>query len=189
MALALITAPTTEPVTLVEARQHLRIDDNVQDDVLSRLISAARRRAEVHTRRALITQTWDLVLDFFPVCEIQIPRPPLQSVTTVKYIDTSGVQQTLDPLLYTVDTRTEPGRVTPAYGESWPSVRDQYNAVEVRFVAGFGAATAVPEDIKAAILLMVGHLYEHREEVSDAQTFLLPRAVDALLDHWQLYKF
>lgn len=189
MALSLVTAPAIEPVTVAEARAHLRIDGNDHDDVIARLIRAARRRAEAATRRALVTQTWDLTLDDFPCWAIEMPRPPLVSVTHIKYYDTTGAQQTLSAALYLVDSKSEPARITPAYGQSWPMTRDQVNAVEVRFVAGYGADTAVPDDIKAAILLMVGHLFEHREEVSDLQTYKLPFAVDALLDHYTVFKF
>ena len=189
MPLTLATAPVIEPVTVAQARAHLRIDGNDHDDVIAQLVRAARRRAEAHTRRALVTQTWDLTLDDFPLWQIDVPRPPLQSVTHIKYIDTAGVQQTLSSVLYTVDTKSEPGRITPAYGQSWPTARDQVNAVEVRFVAGFGMDSAVPDDIKSAILLMVGHLFEHREEVTDLQTYKLPFAVDALLDHHAVFKF
>lgn len=189
MPLTLVTAPTVEPLTVAEARQHLRVDGNDQDDVIARLVAAARRRCEAFTRRAFVTQTWDLTLDAFPCWTIDLPRPPLQSVTHVKYLDTSGVQQTLSAALYTVDTKSEWARITPAYGQSWPSTRDQVNAVEVRFVAGFGQPSTVPDDIKAAMLLMVGHLYEHREEVADLQTYRVPVAVEALLGHHQVFAF
>lgn len=167
--LSLVTAPAAEPLTLAEAKLHLRVDsdDTSQDTLITSLIVAAREAVEEHTRRALVTQTWDYVADAFPDGDepILVGKPPLQSVTTLQYVDADGVLQTWAASNYVVDTATIDGAIRLAYDVSWPSAREQYNAVQVRVVAGYGLAAAVPASIKAAMLLLIGHLFEHRESV------------------------
>jgi len=154
------------------------------DPLLAMLIAAARGAAETITRRALITQTWDLVLDCFPYWEMSIPLPTLQSVTTITYIDANGATQTLAADQYLVDTKSEPARITPAYGLVWPSTRYQTNAVTVRFVAGYGTASAVPQAIKNWMLIRIKQMYGQREAVNVGGVVVeFPRAfVDGLLD-------
>jgi uncharacterized phiE125 gp8 family phage protein len=191
MALTLITAPSAEPISVSEAKASpsLRVAVATDDTDIGTLITTARKLAETYTLHALVTQTWELVLDGFPTGGIVVPLPPLQSVTSVKYIDTDGTQQTLSALLYSVDTDTIPGLITPAYGEVWPVTRDEVNAVRVRFVAGFGAASDVPEDIKSWIKIMVGTMYDNPQAVvvGVGQTVApIPRNfVDGLLDDYR----
>jgi uncharacterized phiE125 gp8 family phage protein len=179
-ALELKTAPTHEPITLEEAKDHLRVDGTDDDALISDLITAARKRAEKFQRRAFITQTWTVFLDEFPVW-IRLPKPPLQSVTSVKYLDTDGVQQTLASADYRVDTKSVPARITPAWNESWPSTRAVTNAVEIEMVVGYGAATVVPEEARAAIKIYLGGLYENREptkeEMDSVEALLWPDRV------------
>lgn len=189
MALKLIIAPAVEPVTLAQAKAHLRVTTDEDDALIVRLIIAARMRAEATTWRRLCTQTVDYVRDRAPCGVLELPCPPVQSITDVKYIDDAGVERTLSALLYQVDVISEPARIKPAYGESWPSVREQLNAFTVRMVCGYGGSAQVPSDIQSALLLMIGHYYEHREEVSDFQKFPLPSAVDALLDYHMALRF
>ncbi len=148
MAVKLIAPPLIEPIKREDVEAHLRCDLTAESALIDSYIAAVRQQAEAITRRALITQTWELVLDEFPP-DITLPFPPLQSVVSVKYIDTAGVEQTLSASSYIVDTDSEPARITPAYGEVWPSTRCQVNAVRIRFVCGysfplFDAATAYP---------------------------------------------
>lgn len=188
MSLFLHTAPTSEPVQLATAKAHMRVVTDADDPYITSLIKAARMRAEAYTGRAFVTQTWQLFLDCW-ACPIPLPKGRAQSVTHVKYLNTAGVVSTLSPSDYVVDLKSEPARITPGYSKTWPSIRHQINAIEVQWVAGFGMAEKVPEDIQHAILLIVGHLYEHREEVSDFQVFEVPRAADLLLNHWRLFGF
>jgi uncharacterized phiE125 gp8 family phage protein len=190
MGLTLITPAAEEPITLSEAKASpsLRVSASTDDTDITALIVAARKMAETYTLHALVTQTWELVLDGFPSGGIMVPMPPLQSVTSIKYIDTDGTEQTLDALLYAVDTDSIPGLIVPAYDETWPTdVRDEINAVRVRFVAGFGAKADVPEDIKAWIKIMVGTLYDNPQAVVVGQTVeSMPRSfVDGLLDDYR----
>lgn len=190
MALKEITPPAEEPITASEAKASpsLRVAVATDDTDIAALIKTARLMAETRTMHALVTQTWELVLDGFPTGGIVVPMPPIQSVTSIKYIDTDGDEQTLGATLYAVDGDSIPGLIVPAYGETWPTdVRDQVNAVRVRFVAGFGAASDVPEDIKSWIKIMVGTLYDNPQAVVVGQTVMsIPRNfVDALLDDYR----
>lgn len=189
MGLKLVTAPSVEPVTLAEAKAHVRATDTAEDALISALIVAARSFAEDFTGRAFVTQTWDWALDEFPLYLAELPKAPLQSVTSVSYIDTNGATQTLGASLYKVDALTDPGRMAPAYGEVWPSTRSEPNAVTVRFVAGYGLAAAVPQPIKQAMLLLVGQQYEHREVTEEGSWSRLPYAVDALLGLYRVIRW
>jgi len=185
MTLTLITAPTAEPIEAEEARKHLRLDLTLEDALLDGLIVVARRKVEELTARALMTQTWDLRLDSFPTT-IYVPLSPLDvsaPITSIKYIDTAGTEQELAAAKYTVDRYSEPGRIVPAYGESWPSTRGVLNAVTVRFKVGYGDADDVPEPIKLAIKQLVAHWYENREPVSIGSAAIaeIPLTVAALL--------
>lgn len=188
------TEPAAEPVSTDDAKLHLRVDIDDDDDLIDALVKAAREHVEIITRRALITQTWDYYLDEFPTGSvIEIPRPPLQSVTHVKYTDKDGTESTFSSASYHVDTDGEPGRIVLKYGESWPGDTLQTsNPIVVRFVAGYGESGAsVPEAIIQAIKLLVGHYYENREAVygGRGQAMMLPSGVDALLWGYRVLRF
>lgn len=162
MALKLITPPASEPVSLAEAKAYLRIDTNDEDALISGLITAAREYCELFQNRAYLTQTWELSFDCFPPMPIKLPRPPLVSVESVKVIDTTGAETTLDPSDYIVDTDSEPGRIAFAYGKCWPSVTLQpVNAVKIRYTAGYDDAKKVPQSVKQAMLIYIAHRYEN----------------------------
>jgi len=172
MAIKRIIDPAAEPLTLEEVKLHLRVDDDDEDNNISLYIRAAREFTESFLGRALVTQTWMLTLDEFPDEEIKIPLPPLQSITQIAYDDTSGIEQIIDPLSYFVDTQSEPGWVVPAGTLTWPTTIDAINSVRVKFVAGYAPSTDSPPDlttnipynIKAGMLLIIGNLFENRED-------------------------
>jgi len=129
-----------------------------------------------------------LILDEFPpdarncTSTIDVPVPPLQSVSSITYLDNNGDSQTLAASKYDVDASSEPGRIAPAFGETWPDTRDVNNAVTVTFIAGYTTAALVPDTIKHAIKMITGHWYENREEVVIGVTSKqLERAVTSLL--------
>jgi uncharacterized phiE125 gp8 family phage protein len=188
MSLALKTAATALALDWTnEVKGHLRVDS---DDEKARaeaiLMPAASAWAETFTNRALITQTWTLYLDRFPggclpyqnwtggqYSYIEIPKPPLQSITSIKYYDANGVLQTWSSSNYEVDPpagapfdpECQPYRVRPVVGQTWPIPRAQRGAVQIEFVCGYGAAyTSVPAKLKAAMLLVVGEQFERREQ-------------------------
>lgn len=205
--LTLITPPAEEPITLEEAKLHLRNPVDLEDPLVSALIVAARQKCESWLRRTLVTTTWELSLEGFPGCGwipgfpytgrqylerqpvgtlygVELPNPALQSVTSITYVDTTGSTQTLATSEYQVETGT-PGRVLPAYGKVWPSTRRQPGAVKIWFVAGYGNPASVPDSVKIAMKLMISHFYENRGESNVA----LPTAAEALLsaEDWGFY--
>lgn len=180
--LSVVTAPSVEPVTIQEVKDNAVIGIDDDDLLVARKITAARELAETFIKRAFISTTLRLTLDFMPSWEFYLPRPRLVSVTSVKNLDSAGVQQTISSSDYTVDTYTEPGRITPAYGETWPTGREHTNAIEVVYVAGYGStAASVPQAIKDAIVMTVTQWYEHRGDEGDKQTTQLPIAAKSLL--------
>jgi len=207
--LTLLTPPGSEPVTRDEAKQHTRIEFDNDNALFDSLLTTARRYVERTQNRTLMTATWQATFDHFPygsgLVDVQrssingylgrrnqqprwpdwtsfrIPRPPLQSVTSIVYIDMNGNTQTLDPSLYLVDATQDPGRINPAYAQSWPIARQMLNAITITFVAGYGAASAIPEAYKTAIKMLVTHWYRNREAVSYANLAELPLGMSALL--------
>ena len=191
MALKLITAPSTYPVTLEEAKLHCRIDVATDDTLVTALITAATDMCEQRLGRAIMPQTWELTLDAFPE-EFELTRVPVASDTTVKYYDTTGTQQTLSGALYTVRATDDFCfvKVAPAYDTEWPEIRDQLDAVAVRFVAGYASAGAVPAGIKQWVLLAISSMYENRETEAYSSravsTTVQMQFVDRLLDRYRV---
>jgi uncharacterized phiE125 gp8 family phage protein len=186
MPLSLITPPAEEPVTLLEAKGHLRVDHSTDDGLIEIQIAAARQLIEAVTGRALVTQTWRLDLSAFPAEPepIVLPRAPTASLTSVQYLDTNGTLTTLDAANYLLladsGPTAGPAQLVPAYGVLWPATREQPNAVRITFVAGYGLAVAVPPPLKAAILLHVGDLYANREAATAGTEIAVNPTVDRL---------
>lgn len=186
MALTLVTGPKVEPISLAEAKLHLRVDITDDDTLIRSLIVTARENVEGISRRALITQTWKYILDEFPEDdEIVLPLPPLQSVASITYKDQDGNASTFSSGDYIVNTDADPGKIVLGYGKSWPSTSlYPTGAVTVQFTAGFGdAATDVPEKYRQAMLLLIGHWYENREAIATtgAVPKEIPMGVESLL--------
>lgn len=162
MKLNLKTAPTVEPITLDEAKNHLKIDSADDNALITALIKTARQLAEGETKRALITQTWEMFLDYAEP-EIEIPKPPLQSIESINVIEDDGSESLVSPTIYMVATsQNSPGRVKLVTGGSWPYHRG-FASFIIEFKGGYGdAASDVPELLKHGILLFLGHLYENR---------------------------
>ena len=175
----LITPPASEPVSLTEAKARLKVTVSDMDDDITALISAARAAAENEVGRAFVTQTWSLYLDGFPAGRvITLPRPPLASVTWVKYYDADGVQQTLSSTTYYVATGQDPGRIVLKQSQAWPTVEaGRPEAVEVRYVAGVAAAS-VPKELCDAIMLILSDRFENPAGGTDA----IPAAARRLLN-------
>jgi uncharacterized phiE125 gp8 family phage protein len=189
MAYKLITAPSEEPVTLAEAQDHCRIDGNEFDALLAGIIiPAVRNAAESETGRALCTQTRELVLDTFPEAFL-LRGAPIAAIVSLKYLDTAGVEQTLNPADYLLDKDNEPGYVVPAYGKGWPASYQVPNAVRLRYTCGYGAAAAVPAPIKQWMLLAIGTMKAQAETIGDTKQASLPdRFWHRLLDPYRIYE-
>ncbi len=157
----------------------------VEDDLLNSLITVAREYCEGFQRKAYFTQTWELWLDEFPDEDyIELPRPPLASVTTIDYYNTSDIKATMSASDYYVDIENTPGGVYLNDGESWPSTTLRpRNGVCITYVAGETSTSSIPQTVKQAMFLLIGHWYENREAVatSGAMPKELPMAVESLL--------
>jgi len=185
-ALQELEAPTEEPVTLADAKLHLRVDGDEENTWIERAIRAAREFCEETQQRAYVSRRFRMSLERWPCGRIIVlPKPPLQSVEVITYILADGTVETLGPSQYVVDAASEPGTIYLAPGASWPAGQLAPGMpIRVEFTAGYGAAAAVPERVKQAILLLVGHWYENRETVLVGSiSRSLEFAVEALL--WQ----
>jgi uncharacterized phiE125 gp8 family phage protein len=158
MGLRLITPAATYPVSLVEAKLQCRVDGSDEDGLLNLYISAATSFVELYTGRAIVAQTWELVLDDFTDAML-IGRGPVQSVTSVKYYDADEALQTLAADQYTLDNVSDPAWLIRPSGVTWPTVATGVNNVIIRFVAGYAT---VPDPIKAALLLTISSWFDNR---------------------------
>jgi uncharacterized phiE125 gp8 family phage protein len=164
------TPPAVEPVSVSEAKAHLRVDISDDDSYISTLITAAREWCEQYLDRTLINTQWTMRLDSFPY-EIELPRPPIATsgtATAVSLTYTLGDDSTatLSTTAYRVDRHSTPGVVRQLRAGTWPANLDDYNAVAVTWWAGYGpAGSSVPAAIRHAILMLVGHWYESRSSV------------------------
>jgi hypothetical protein len=207
MALKLITPPASEPVDLWTAKTHLRVDYSDQDAEITALIKTARTICEMYQHKAYINQTWQLTLDRFPdgrppsslyglyshppvayqdfKDHIIIPISPLQTVNSINYYLVDNTQVTMTAgTQYFVDTQTEPGQICLPYMVPWPLViLRPNNGVIINFTAGYGlGGSNVPPEVISAMLLLISHLYEHREATADKVLSELPFGVQSLLD-------
>ena len=180
----LVTPPTEEPVTLAEIKDHLRISGTAEDSLLTLYAQMAREAVENECWRALLPQTWVLYLTSWPTDGIiALPRPPLQSVTSVVYTDEAGAAHTFAAANYRVDTASEPGRIVLAPDAAWPSdALDSGYPIAVTFVAGYADASAVPGMAKAAILLQIGEIYANREAAITGTIVAVSPAVQRVLN-------
>jgi uncharacterized phiE125 gp8 family phage protein len=181
----MIEAPDIEPVTLEDARAHLRIDDDLtkDDDYIEQLITTARRRAENQTRRALITQRWSIYLSAFPSgISWRLPIAPVQSIAAVRYYDADNAEQTMPADRYALDQSTLMPRLRIVSPHAWPIAYVREDAVEIELVAGYGDDPEdVPQEIRHWILCAVAQMYEYRS-LSDAKEPAALGFLDALLD-------
>lgn len=178
MSLVQTIAPVSEPVSLAEAKAHCHVETDVTEDdtFFDALIAAARESCEARTRRQLVSATFALRLSGFPCGDvIELPKPPLVSVSSITYVDVDGATQTLSTDVYEVDPYTTPGRVVLKYGQVWPSTRDQRNGVTITFVAGYAE---VPKLLKQGMLMRIAHWYENREEVAPVSLMPVPVGAD-----------
>ncbi|ODA67669.1 Phage gp6-like head-tail connector protein [Methyloligella halotolerans] len=176
-----ITAPDAAPVTLAEAKAHCRVDHNDDDTLIGALIASATQYFDGYTGivgRALVTQSWEQRFAGFGCLRLLVG--PVTSVTSVTYFDGNNEEQTLADTVYQLFTDARGPYLDLQPDQSWPSIYARRDAVSVKYVAGDEVAE-VPAPLKSAILLMVGHLYEHREAVTDVSLGAAPLAVDALI--------
>lgn len=188
-----ISGPEVEPVTLTEAKAHLRIDsDFVQDDdYLQSLITAARFNVEAVIDRTLIRSKWQIKFDYFPSWDIPLQRPPIAfGDIVVTYVPAQSPGTTVTLTGYRVDRDSTPAVIRPEWNGTWPSARGAENDVTVTYWAGWDGPSQCPKPAKHAILLMLGHWYANREAVVAGGMSPVPMAVDSLLGsvNWGQYR-
>ena len=177
------TAPTVEPVSRAAAKRLLRLETSADDDLVDHLITASREYVERVTNRSFCTQTLDLLFDEWPSDLIELPRGPVQSVTSVTSYTAADVATVMSSGDYRVDTTTDPARIALNDGAVWPSdLRSTGHAGVVRYVAGYGATSDQdsPAVLRHAILLLVGHWYE-QTGISGPNTAVVPMGFDAAI--------
>lgn len=185
MGLSIVTPPTAEPVTLAEAKAQCRVKHSDEDALIQQLTVAATRHIERTLSLALMARTYRLTLDQF-ADSIELPRGPVQSVTSVEYLDADGVSQALPSNYYSTDLVSPSAWLVRNRDSSWPTVLDGVNAVSVTYIAGFDELPAEYADLKHAILLLIGHWYANREAVNVGTSVTeLPMAVDALIQPYR----
>lgn len=168
MSLVLTGGPAVEPVTLAEAKAHLRVDGSAEDTLISSLIITSRLHVEAALGLAMITQSWSYFLDAWPPGDVlALPLRPVQSIAAVKLYAPDESVEVVPSDIYLLDGAGTPARLVRHGSLPWPKPARTANGIEVAFVAGYGAAAAnVPAPIRQAILLLIAHWYEHREPVA-----------------------
>ena len=188
-AIKVYTAATTYPVTLAEAKLHLRVDGTDEDTLINALIAAATQQAENYTWRTLMTTVFEYVDDSFDKC-IELDTFPIVTIDSIKYYDLNSVQQTLSATQYESNLLECPAIVRPKDGYYWPDTIIRFDAVTVRFTAGYASAAAVPAAIKQAVLMIIGHLYANREDVvTGTQVNTMPQSSQYLLNTYRVNRF
>lgn len=210
-SISVVTPPASEPLSKPDVWSYLRVDDpevqSEEDSLIIELIQAAREQVEMYTRRTFMPTTFDMFMDRFPdpydvrnpfvffkdnPFKILLPRSPLISVTWVKYYDTSNVLQTLvSGTDYQLDLTSEPVRIDPYPETVWPQTfLTRYNAVNIRFVAGYGVdATHTPARAKIAMKMLVADMYENREQGIVGAPKMDNKTYDRLLNGISLWEF
>lgn len=189
MALVLTSGPVLEPVTVAEAKAHLRIDGTAEDTLIASLILTSRLHVEAALGLALITQSWRMLLDRWPLHkDIELPLRPLQTVDEVRVWPEVGPAAVVDEDDYLVDAASVPPRLVRT-GVVWRQPGRAANGIEIDLTVGYGTATSdVPEPIRQALLLLVSHWYERRDpiEVGAPQT-MVPSPVSHLLEPYRAH--
>jgi uncharacterized phiE125 gp8 family phage protein len=198
----LVTAPAFDPISLSEAKAHCRVTSTDEDGLLVGYILAARQYVENETCKRLITQTLDYTIDYDWPCKfvrgcyesrIEFPIGPVQSVTSISYIDSNGAIQTLSTSDYVlrnagVAMQSGDAYIEPAYGVTWPSVRWQGAAIIVRFVAGWDLSN-VPNPLMQAMRMLLAHATENREAVVNGSFTEVPLGVESFLSSYRDRRF
>lgn len=185
----IVTPPASEPLTLAEVKEFLRVDHSDDDATLAIFITAARQLCESYTRMALLPTTFEEYFDDFPQYtgtfkdEIRLSRSPVSAVTYVKYIDGNETTITANAADYKIDTISRPARISPDNG--WFGTYETINAVFVRYVAGFADAASVPAPLKHGMMLVIGDMYENRTD----SVKRLPTASEYLWNPYRVFEF
>lgn len=192
--------PVAEPLTPADLGKHAVIDSDLvtaDSDIISAYITQARSELEESSGLSFITQTWRMTLDRFPYWDspMWIPRGPLQSITSLQYIDVDGITQTLvEGTDFRVDKDSKPPRIVPTYGQRWPYTRFREIAcVTIVAVCGFGnAGTNLPPNILQAIRMVAAYRYRFREDAElliGGEVKAIARAAASLMAPHKVWRF
>ncbi len=192
MATVLTAAPAIEPISVAEAKAHLRLDTTADDTLLQTLILTSRMHIEAALDLALITQSWSCYFDAWPlqltsaVHTLALPKSPIASVDGIRIYSDDGLFAALPLSSFAIDLVSRPARVARRAGTSLPTPARCVNGIEIALTAGFGATPAdVPAPIRHALLLLVSHWYEHRDPAEiGTEHARVPAAISALLAPW-----
>jgi uncharacterized phiE125 gp8 family phage protein len=162
------TEPLTEPITKDEVKFYARLDGTYEDDFIDNIIKSVRISAERYMGRALITQSITMSMDWWPGEQVELPRPPLIDITSIKTIDEDGTETTYSSDNYFIDTNSEPGKVVIKNGVTFPENNDRYQGgYQIIFRAGYGGDSSdVPEAIRTGLIAWVTWIYENRKPIS-----------------------
>jgi uncharacterized phiE125 gp8 family phage protein len=181
-SLQIVTPPTSEPVNLNEAKEHLRVEHTEDDTLIEGLITSAREWCEGFLNRAIITQTRKLTISKWPVKPLRLPGSPIQEISSVDYVDSAGETQGVEAVRYYL---TDSGEISLDYNKEWPSATLRGpESIHITYSCGYGDSAKVPQRIKQAILLLVGTWYENREGSTAGSWNEIPFGVRELL--WPL---
>ena len=185
-AYKVVTPATDNPLTLTEAKTHLKVDTTADDTFITNLIKSATSSAQEYTNRFFIATTiqqygdkWEDISNLF--------KSPVASVTNIKYVDTSGSLQTLSTDVYFVDDVNKPARIGLKPNQSFPEIIDRLNAIYVEYVVGDASAEELDEGIRQALLLTIGNWYQNRQAVVTGTIATeLPMNAKFLLDQYKI---
>lgn len=182
-------ATALDPVTLTEAKSHMRVDTTADDALIQALISAARQQIESLTGRRLMAQTICYYLEDWPDEDyLELPIAPLASVTSVVYTDVNDLAATWAVTNYRVDTYSPVPRLALREGADWPDPAAglrEVNGIAITMEVGYGTSDQVPEPLKLAIKMLVAHYYEHREDTTPLNISQVPFGVFQLIQPYR----
>ena len=189
MSISVITPAASEPLSLSEVKEFLRVDHSDDDTTLAIMISAAREMCEQYTRQIMLTTTIEEFYDTFPnytpqwMDTVYLSRGPVQSITSVKYVDSLGDEQTISSVNYRTDLISQPSRIVSENG--WNATKDTVNAVVVRYVVGYSSASDIPAPLRQGMLLVISEMYENRMD----SVKRLPTASEYLWNPFRVFTF
>lgn len=163
--LTVTTPPASEPVSLAEAKAHMRITHDADDDAIESLIRAARAMCEGYTGRALVSRGVSLYMDAWVQDIVALPLPPLQAVDAIRVYDAAGVAAAFPASSYAVDSKSQPARIMMTGAPPQPG--QNLSGIEIAYTAGYGDAADVPQPLKEGILRLVAHLYLNRGDAAE----------------------
>lgn len=184
-SLEIVDAPLITPITLAEVKAQLRVEHDDDDAILTRLIDVAVAYTDVRGAlgQAMITQKWAQWINANPPQNVSLILGPVQNVTAVKYYDTDGVLQTDDVNNYQVFGTDFATVISPKDSFTWPVSQQRSDAIKIEYEIGYGdEITNVPQTIRHALMLLIGHWYDNREQTGADELSNIPFGYEEMLN-------